>query len=207
MSDRDTTAPLVLISAAGLFAWVAYRVVTKRSEEFDRRFQDWSRAHRHRALDVAVKPVTALSLPLVVVSASAALALVLRREGRNGAALAISLAPVIGATAGQSCTTFLPQRNPPDAQDSPNGEVTEPSFPSGHTTGITAEALVVAYVLASEELASPMMVAALVAWPVLGGLTRVYRDRHWISDIIAGWAAGVAIASAVALVYQRVERR
>lgn len=40
-----------------------------------------------------------------------------------------------------------------------------------------------------------------VDWPLLLGFTRVYRDRHWASDVLAGWIAGTAVAAASALLY------
>ena len=194
-------AAAVLILAAGAFAKVARRVATKTAEPLDQELRATLQEHRSRALDVAVKPVTLLSLPLVVVGATAALVWHLHRTDRRNAAVAIGLTPVVAAIAGQSFTTFLHQRNPPDAGDAPAGEVTEPSFPSGHTTGVTAEALAVAFILSSEGLASPGVLAALMAWPLLVGVTRVYRDRHWVSDILGGWAAGVGVAAGSALLY------
>lgn len=194
-------AAAMLVVATGVFARVARRVATKEAEDVDQQLRETLQAHRSPALDVAVKPVTLLSLPIIVVGATAALVWHLQRTGRRDAAVAIGLTPVVAAIAGQSFTTFLHQRNPPDATDAPGGEVTEPSFPSGHTTGVTAEALAVAFILSSEGLASPGVLAALMAWPLLVGVTRVYRDRHWLSDILGGWAAGVGVAAASALLY------
>ena len=44
-------------------------------------------------------------------------------------------------------------------------------------------------------------------WPLLVGITRVYRDRHWLSDILGGWAAGVTVAAASSLIYGSLSRR
>lgn len=203
----DLGAALVLIAAAGLFALVARRVATKSAEPFDQGVRRWAQERRTPAGDLAARPVTLLSMPGVVVPATAALVWWLWRAGRRHAALALGIAPAAAATAGLSFTTFLAQRNPPDAGDAPEGEVTEPSFPSGHTTGVTAEALSVAYVLSRERLASPLALAGLLGWPLIVGATRVYRDRHWASDVIGGWAAGTAVAAGCALLYERVGPR
>ncbi|MDB4886676.1 MAG: acid phosphatasa protein [Gemmatimonadetes bacterium] len=194
-------AAVVLVVAVGVFSRIARRVASKEAEPVDQALRDRLQEHRSAALDVAVKPVTLLSLPILVVTATGALVWHLHRTGRPRAAVAIGVAPVIAAVAGQSFTTFLHQRNPPDASDAPHGEVTEPSFPSGHTTGVTAEALAIAFVLASEGLASGETLAALLVWPLLVGVTRVYRDRHWLSDILGGWAAGTGVAAASVLLY------
>jgi membrane-associated phospholipid phosphatase len=206
VSAADAGLGLVVLAAVGLFAFVARRVATKEAEPLDQGVRRWTQDRRTAAGDLAARPVTLLSLPGVVVPATAALVWWLWRAGRRHAALALGVAPVAAATAGLSFTTFLAQRNPPDAGDAPDGEVTEPSFPSGHTTGVTAEALSVAYVLSRERIASPAALAALLGWPLVVGATRVYRDRHWASDVLGGWAAGVAVAAMCALLYEHAGR-
>jgi membrane-associated phospholipid phosphatase len=199
---QNIGATIVLLAAAGLFALIARKVERGETEQLDERVHEELQSHRLAPLDVAAKPVTLLSLPLLIVAATAGLVWWLRRDGRNAAALTIALTPVAAAAVGQSFTLFLDQRNPPDKAASTNeAEVTEPSFPSGHTTGVTAEALSIAYILRNEGLASPAILAALLGWPLLVGVTRIYRDRHWISDVLAGWIAGTAVAAGSALLY------
>ena len=199
----DIGATVVLLAAVGLFAIVARRVTNKTSEPFDQQVRETAQAHRTGALDVVTKPITLLSMPLLVVSATATLVAWLKHEGRNEAALAVSFTPIAAASVGQSFTTFFAQRNPPDkAGATPNGEGAEASFPSGHTTGVTAEAFGIAYILTREQLATPAIVGSLLAWPLVVGVTRIYRDRHWASDILAGWAAGVGVAAVTALLYE-----
>jgi membrane-associated phospholipid phosphatase len=198
---RELGAALVLLAAAGVFSLIARRVTTRQSESLDQTVRDWAQGHRTSSLDIAAKPVTLLSVPLLVVGATAALVWRLQRDGRRQAAIAVAVTPLAAAAAGESFTTFLAQRNPPDKGDTPDGEVSEPSFPSGHTTGVTAEALAVAFILAQEELATPATLSLLAAWPLLVGITRVYRDRHWVSDVLGGWAAGTAVAAGAALLY------
>jgi undecaprenyl-diphosphatase len=206
LSREQIGGTLVLLAAAGLFSLIARRVHTKRAEPFDQGAREWIQHHRVAAVDVVTRPVTLLSIPLVVITATAALVWQLQQAGRKHAAFAVAITPFVAATAGQSFTTFLSQRNPPDKGDAPGGEVTEPSFPSGHTTGVTAEALAAAYVLTREELATPPMLGLLLLWPVLVGVSRVYRDRHWISDILGGWVAGTGVAAVAALLYHRIAR-
>jgi membrane-associated phospholipid phosphatase len=62
--------------------------------------------------------------------------------------------------------------------------------------------LTIAYVLASEDLASAPVCMLLGAWPLVVGLSRVYRDRHWMSDILGGWAAGIGVAALSVLLYR-----
>ena len=200
----SATAPaIVILAASAVFAAVARRVSSARNEPLDQHVRDWTRGHQSAVLDVAVRPVTLLSIPILVVSMTTALALWLRREKRPAAARAVMLTPVVAAVAAEVLTRWLALRNPPHAGDSPHGEVKDPSFPSGHTIGVTAEGLSIAYILLHEDLGPPAAVAALIAWPVVVGATRVYRDRHWLSDVVGGWIAGAGVAAAGVLLYRR----
>jgi undecaprenyl-diphosphatase len=190
----------VLLAAAGVFAFIARGVKTKRIQPFDRSVRKAARRRRRKALDIAVRPVTVLSIPLVVASSTAALALWLYHEKRPAAALATAATPLVAAAAGQSFTMLLAQRSPPDVRRIPGRKV-EAGFPSGHVTGVTAEALAISYILGREKLLSAPVLAGLMAWPVLVATTRVYRDRHWASDILAGLAAGTAVAAATTALY------
>jgi membrane-associated phospholipid phosphatase len=201
-------ATAVLVTAAVLLALVAKKVSAKETEPVDKDIREVLQENRTPALDVAAKPITVMSIPLVIVAATASLVWWLHESDRNDAALAIGLTPILAAAAGQSFTMFFPQQSPPDATSAPTGKAPEATFPSGHTTGVTAEALAIAYILSREKLASPTTLAALLAWPLVVGVTRLYRDRHWFSDVLAGWIAGIGVASLSVIFYQaRVRRR
>lgn len=77
---------------------------------------------------------------------------------------------------------------------------TSASFPSGHTLNATVVIGVLLYLV----LPRVRSYAARVAVTVLGvsfagamGLSRVFLGHHWISDVVAGWALGVAWATVV----------
>lgn len=176
-------------------------VARGKTRQIDDSVHETLQAHRATALDVAARPITLLSLPILVVTATAGLVAWLHHNDRTEAALAIGFAPVAAATLGETFTIFFPQRNPPDKANHSGSHVPEASFPSGHTAGVTAEALAIGYILNRERLISPTVLALVLGWPVLVGITRLYRDRHWTSDILAGWVAGIAVASVSALLY------
>ena len=192
----------VFVGAASLFSIVARAVATKRARPIDKNVRAWMQRHRYDTLDIGVKPVTLLSLPPLVVSAMAVLAWRLKSQGRDRAALAVALSPVLASTAGQSFTTFLPQQNPPDRRVAPGRGVVEASFPSGHVTGVLTEALTIGYVLSRERPTSRRALALLAAWPLLVATTRVYRNRHWTSDVVGGLLAGTAVAAITTMVYE-----
>jgi membrane-associated phospholipid phosphatase len=77
------------------------------------------------------------------------------------------------------------------------------SFPSGHSSGI-ATLVTVALVLAWPVLAprARRLWAALgVAVVVLVGLTRMLLGVHYLSDVVGGWALGLAWSLGVALAF------
>ena len=75
------------------------------------------------------------------------------------------------------------------------------SFPSGHASGVAT--LVTVALLLSWPLLAPrarwIWLAAGVALAVLVGLTRIWLGVHWLSDVVAGEALGVAWTLLMAL--------
>jgi len=62
---------------------------------------------------------------------------------------------------------------------------------------------VLGYTLARERLIPPAGGTALaVAPPLVVGATRLYLRKHWATDVLAGWMAGLAIAAAAAAWYE-----
>ncbi|MFC1433884.1 phosphatase PAP2 family protein [Streptacidiphilus sp. N1-3] len=69
-------------------------------------------------------------------------------------------------------------------------------FPSGHTANAVVTWGVLAY-LASRWRRSGAVVAGFMGFSV--GLTTVYLGTHWVSDVLAGWAAGILVMLALPL--------
>ncbi|WP_371682489.1 phosphatase PAP2 family protein [Kitasatospora sp. MMS16-BH015] len=70
-------------------------------------------------------------------------------------------------------------------------------FPSGHTANAVVTWGVLAY-LAVRWRRLGTVLAGLTAVSI--GLTTVYLGTHWISDVLAGWAAGALVLLALPLV-------
>ncbi|MGI8547632.1 MAG: phosphatase PAP2 family protein, partial [Gemmatimonadaceae bacterium] len=86
--------------------------------------------------------------------------------------------------------------------------ITTYSFPSGHATSATAIFVTAAYVLWRERLLSRgLAISVGVAGPLLVGLSRVYLDVHWATDVLGGWAAGLFVAALSAALYDRLRRK
>lgn len=75
-----------------------------------------------------------------------------------------------------------------------------PSFPSGHTLNATVLTAIVVYLVLrrlDSIRARTATVLAGVLFALSMGLTRVFLGHHWLTDVVAGWALGLAWAAVV----------
>lgn len=84
------------------------------------------------------------------------------------------------------------------------------SFPSGHSMMASAVYFTLASLLASLELSGRVrayLLAIAALFSLLVGISRVYLGVHWPTDVLAGWAAGIAWALLCWLVGQQLQQR
>jgi len=67
------------------------------------------------------------------------------------------------------------------------------SFPSGHTTASFA----VASVIANQYRDHKWVPVTAYSVATLAGLSRIYENRHWLSDVVAGAAIGTLVGNLV----------
>jgi undecaprenyl-diphosphatase len=77
------------------------------------------------------------------------------------------------------------------------------SFPSGHAATSAAGAVALAVLVGP---ALPRIVPALAALALAVGFSRVYVGVHYPVDVLAGWAIGAAVASALLLAVRSLLR-
>lgn len=79
-------------------------------------------------------------------------------------------------------------------------------FPSGHASNVVVTWGVVAYLLVRYGPLRKYWPGALVTTiaTLIVGLSSIYLDTHWVSDILAGWLLGLAIVMATVWLDRRV---
>ena len=162
---------------------------------------------RNPAATALFSVVSAVTAPEVLTVAGAAFALawaVWKRELWRPAVLvgAIVLAVVL--------TTLIKQlvsRSRPPAADFLLGPDDALSFPSGHTVGVGAITVVLAYLVLSRSGTRTTAVlgfSGALAVTALVGLSRLYLGYHWLTDVVASF--GVALAAAAVAMFIDVAR-
>lgn len=124
------------------------------------------------------------------------------RSPRAGAA-AVLATSVVCTALNPAFDRLLPQPPAPPGHRSRN----KPVFPSGHAFGPGAIAFAAAYVLWREEVAPPAVAFPLaVAVPTITAGSRIVAQKHWISDVLGGYLAGIAVAATSLAVYEATRR-
>ena len=211
-SGRASPLPLLLPGAVALAAVLSAAVVgrmvdTGKTRKLDHSCRRRMRRARTNSLSRAAAIATGLGEPIVQVPLSilASIAVASRspeperrgrasgRAARNWMGSASPLLASVGAIlAHHGIKLVFRRRRPPGAWLHGN---TEPSFPSGHVSIVTATACASAYSLVRRGVHPAKVIPVAVAVPGAVGLSRVYLDKHWVSDVIGGFLVGLGIAA------------
>jgi membrane-associated phospholipid phosphatase len=215
-------AALAAAAAIGTAAFVAAALARpERSLErpFDRRARRWIRGgwrdrapqvarwlggrHRRRhGINEALGGLTGEG-PTLIGGALAA-ALVGRRRGTLPALPVLAAVP-LGLAAHAALKYTIRRPRPLTARLT--GKRT-PSFPSGHAARGAAAAGMIGYAAVREGLAPAAVAVPLgLGVALVGGASRLYVDRHWVSDAVGGWGIGTAAAALCALGYEHLRAR
>jgi membrane-associated phospholipid phosphatase len=185
---------LVLIAAAWLFGAIAEDVVTSdRLTVLDVQVARWLRAHATPEMTRWMLLVTDLHSTVAVscYAAIVAAALAWRRQWRYLATIVVCIAG--GLTLNVLMKLAFHRARP--VLDDPLLTLTSYSFPSGHVAGSTLMyGLIVAWAFTRTRrpLVRAAIVVAATGAVALVAYTRMYLGVHFLSDVAAAFAEGVA---------------
>ena len=193
-------ATAVVIASLALFVMIAEDLLDGGGlVAHDEAVLRWFVDHRTDWMISAARLVSAIGGLVSLLIASAVLALWLWRRGKP---LAIAITPTVSLLLASVAWTaakaaFGRVRPPISVQET---RVVSPAFPSGHACDAAAFCLAAAFVIAitfadngRRQLAF-IGIGAFVAGLV--GVSRLILGVHWLSDVVAGWALGTALATA-----------
>ncbi|MEP6989904.1 MAG: phosphatase PAP2 family protein [bacterium] len=196
---------LVGVLAFAAFAAIGEDVLHHETSAVDARVRGWILAHRAPAAHGLFASITTIgSVTPMIVYAVIASAFLWRRE-RRIVATTVLFAPVAAVVAYLGLKGLFARVRPSNAGNLIEGTY---AFPSAHATTSAAICCTLAYVFWREGLlrGRPAVIVA-IGIPLLVGVSRLYLDAHWATDILGGWSAGVCIAAVSAALYNSTGRR
>lgn len=182
---------LVLALAMWAFAAIA-DAMTDGETSYDQTFANWLHARASDPLTEVFEAITTLGNGVVLAGVSAIAAYVLVRRGDRREAL-LMVAAFVGAETVSYALKLGFRRDRPFFTDPLASERTF-SFPSGHATVSLAVYGALAVVLArhARGRAKLAYLAAATLLVSLIGFSRLYLGVHFLTDVLAGFAAGTA---------------
>jgi membrane-associated phospholipid phosphatase len=195
-------APLIATALGGAagFTAIASLVAARKTRQFDTALRRQIGTGHNKRAKAVVATLGYSGKTWVHGPAAALLASYVNHRGSLQGSRAINLANTLATSASKMFDWTIKHRAPPPGRRAPR----EQSFPSGHTLETAAVALTAAHVLWREGIADPRIafpVAVMI--PILEGAGRLYLDRHWTTDVIAGLLGGVTIAAVCTLGYEQ----
>jgi undecaprenyl-diphosphatase len=205
---RGARAISFLLIAGGIFAAIAVSINLPLLNEIDHSVTHFLQHYRTAGLDVFFFAFSFLGNSLVVMLLAAAVAIALWRHGHPRAGLLVLLSllslpmnvllkdwAVRPRPTADAVLILLPRVGM--------------SFPSGHAMGST---VVYGFLAALAWMRLPPsrlrtgLTSTLAALPLPIGLSRIYVGAHWLSDVVAGIAAGAFLLVPLVGLYRRWHR-
>jgi membrane-associated phospholipid phosphatase len=202
-----TLAGGLLLLALSVWAFAAIADEMADGETaYDQSVANWLHARATDPLTEFFEAVTTLGNGVVLAGVTVVAAYLLLRRGHRREALLVGLA-FVGAEILSYALKLGFRRDRPFFTDPLASESTF-SFPSGHSTVSLAVYGALAVVLArrlrgSAEIACLAGAAALI---LLIGFSRLYLGVHYLTDVLAGFAAGTAWLAACVVTLHLHER-
>jgi membrane-associated phospholipid phosphatase len=197
---------IVLVSAIaiGVFADLGEDVAEHSTTPFDNSVRAWIMSHQNPFVYKLAYAITWIGSPAVMVFiAIAAGVWFYGQRGRSKAGLMVA-APAVGGLVSGVVKVIFGRVRPAGAALLNERNY---SFPSGHAATSAAVIVTLCYVLARERMISwraAIVIGGTV--PLVVGLSRLYLDVHWTTDVVGGWAVGLFVAALSAALYEYLRR-
>lgn len=203
-------AALVITLVVGLLISIAlvvtfgevYESVTEADgvAGLDHPVLEGAKSFRSPALDMATTAYTnvggTVGMPLIAV----AIMIFLATKRKSWTPVILMLAAGLGSLLLTVLGKPLFGRSRPDLSDAIPPYEHSPSFPSGHSLNSIVIAGIVAYLVIlrlESQRARILTIAIASVFALTMGLSRVYLGHHWLTDVLAAWALGIAWLSLV----------
>ena len=179
------------------------QVAQGRLRPWDQQRAQWVRSWRSPALDGPMRAVTWFGGSVWALAALAALVSAVWRRGRGPEALTLVVAFLFGVLIETALRLFIPQWRPDTAAVPPGLGLVDRArlagFPSGHAF---RSAFLFGW-LGQEFRAWRGRLAGIaqglcVAMIGLVGISRLYLNRHWATDVLGGWLVALLVLSVAA---------
>jgi len=188
----------VAAAAALGFVAITRAVARGNTERIDHAAKRTAHRARTSGLVLAARSTTPAGKWWGQVPATFLTAAKLLKNGRRAAAITIATTSVAAALLPLLLDRVSVRRLPPPERGEPNKQ----SYPSGHALQSSALALTTAYVMHREQLASPKWLTSLGPLSLATGVGRLLLDRHWASDVLGGYCAGIALGAGSSGLYE-----
>ena len=197
-----TLIAVVTAIALFIFADLGEDVAHKSTGQLDDAVRGWFLAHQNPDVYKIAYALTWIGSPTVMILVAIGAGIwFYRSRGRRKAGVVIA-APAAGGVLSTGVKLLYGRARPAGALLL--NEKTF-SFPSGHAVMSAAVVVTLCYVLVREKIISwPAAILIGGSVPLVVGLTRLYLDVHWTTDVVGGWMAGLFVAAMSAALYERL---
>ena len=198
---------LVILGTIALLAFIkiGQDVLVHRSTPFDDAVRAWMSVHRTPRVFSLFLWVTRIGSTRIMYAVSLIASVYLWYRDEWRVAASVLIAPALAIAVYETVKRLYGRARPPGFNHITDSSF---SFPSAHATAATAVCCSLAYVLWREGVFGRLaMIAIGVLVPLLVGVSRLYLDAHWATDVLGGWSAGLFIAMVSAGVYDRARFR
>lgn len=192
----------IVVLGGGLLATLAFLVRSNTALiRIDSGAASWGSTNATEASTAILRGLTQLGATATVVVLAATVALVHARARNRTAIAAFLLVVVLGQNLVVNLVKVLVDRARPDID--PLAGFSGASFPSGHTAAAFATFAALALVLGRGRGArvQARLLGAAVALAAAVGMSRVFLGVHWMTDVVAGAALGLAWFALAAIAF------